>query len=119
MPTNSFTQLDVWKKAHQLTLAVYRLTTRFPRHERFGLTSQMQRAAISVPANIAEGYGRRAPRDKAHFYNIAASSAEELRYHLILSRDLGYHAGDPEPLQMLDEVAGMLRRLWERTLTRV
>ena len=77
MATTRFTQLEVWKKAHQAVLDVYRLTTGFPADERFTLVSQMRRAAISIPANIAEGYGRRAPRDKARCYTIGQGSNEE------------------------------------------
>ncbi len=85
-----FTQLEVWKRAHQAVLEIYRKVREFPSDERFILGSQVRRAAISVPANIAEGYSRRKSKDKAHFYTIARSSAEELRYYLILARDLGY-----------------------------
>jgi four helix bundle protein len=119
MPTTSFMQLDVWRKAYEVNLAIYRMTERFPRHQLFGLTAQMQRAAVSIPANIAEGYGRRAPKDKARFYNIAAASSEELRYYLILSKDLGYQPGDDAVWLKLDQVCGMLRRLWEKTLSGV
>jgi four helix bundle protein len=90
MARNRFTQLEVWKKAHQNVLDVYRLTQGFPADERFLMVSQMRRAAISIPANIAEGYGRRAPRDKARCYTISQGSAEELAYLVILARDLGY-----------------------------
>jgi four helix bundle protein len=117
MATRSFTQLDVWKKAHQVTLEIYRITECFPRHQLFGLTSQMQRAAVSVPANIAEGYGRLAPKDKARFYNIAFSSAEELKYFLILSKDMKYRLDDAALDETLEDVSRMLRRLTESTLT--
>ena len=85
-----FEDLIVWRKAHQLVLEVYRLTASFPNEERFGLISQMRRAAVSIPANIAEGFKKAGSRDKANFYNIAQGSLEELRYYLILSMDLGY-----------------------------
>lgn len=88
-----FTDLIVWQKAHAFVLAVYRLTGRFPPDERFGLTSQLRRAAVSIPANIAEGFRRTGQLDKARFLNIAQGSLEECRYYLILARDLGY-AGD-------------------------
>ncbi len=90
MAINSFEQLDVWQEAHRLVLGVYRLTEQLPSHERYGLISQMRRAAVSVPANIVEGFKRRGLRDKAHFYNIAQASLEELRYFFILCRDLGF-----------------------------
>jgi four helix bundle protein len=117
MPTTSLTQLDVWKKARLITLSIYRITEFFPRHQLYSLTAQMQRAAISIGTNIAEGYGRRAPRDKAHFYTVSKGSAEELLHCLIVSGDLGYFKGDPALFQTLDEVGGMLRRLIQKTLT--
>jgi four helix bundle protein len=86
----SFRELTVWRKAHELVLAVYRLTESFPEREKFGLTHQMRRAAVSVPANIAEGFGKRSPADKARFLNMAEGSLEECRYYLILAQDLGY-----------------------------
>ncbi len=116
MATNRFTQLEVWKAAHQAVLDVYRLTRSFPDDERFVLTSQMRRAAMSVPANIAEGYGRRRPLDKARFYTISQGSNEELGYFLILARDLGYTKDVDALSERLDSVGRMLRRLIERTL---
>ncbi len=86
----NFEDLKVWQKAHQLVLKVYKITKDFPREEKFALTSQMRRAAISVPANIVEGFKKRGRRDKTNFYNIAQGSLEELKYYIMLSRDLGY-----------------------------
>ena len=83
--TNNFEDLDVWKNAHQFVLTVYKLTNQFPKEELFGLTSQFRRAAISIPANIAEGYKKRGIKDKLRFYNISEGSGEECRYYLILS----------------------------------
>jgi four helix bundle protein len=80
----SFSDLMVWKKAHEFVLAVYRLTESFPERERFGLSHQMRRAAVSVPANIAEGFGKRSQAEKARFLNIAEGSLEECRYYLII-----------------------------------
>ncbi|GIW03862.1 MAG: four helix bundle protein [Thermomicrobiales bacterium] len=85
----AFKELKVWQKAHSLTLEAYRVTASFPREELFGLTSQVRRAASSIPANIAEGCGR-GGGDLARFCELAAGSASELEYHLILARDLGY-----------------------------
>lgn len=87
---DSFQQLDAWKEAHRLVILVYRVTEYFPSHERFGLVAQMRRAAVSIPANIAEGFKRRGIREKVRFYNIAEGSLEELKYYCILSEDLGY-----------------------------
>ena len=87
MPTprpaaQSFGDLVVWQKAHQFVLSVYRLTESFPDREKFGLSHQMRRAAVSVPANIAEGFGKRSQAEKARFLNIAEGSLEECRYYL-------------------------------------
>ena len=83
-----FRQLKVWQKAHELTMAVYRATARFPREELFGLTSQIRRSSVSIPANIAEGCGRVTHNDFSRFLTIAMGSASELEYHLLLSNDL-------------------------------
>jgi four helix bundle protein len=119
MATTSFTQLQVWQAAHEVTLAIYKMTPSFPVEERFGLSQQLRRAAVSVAANIAEGYGRRSPPDKARFYTISEGSAEELKYYLILVRDLGYTAPLPALCSRLDEISRMLCRLIDRTLKRV
>ena len=84
----NFRELEVWEKGHELTLAVYRATARFPNDERYGLTSQMRRSCVSVPANIAEGCGRGGDADLARFLQIAAGSASELEYHLLLANQL-------------------------------
>ena len=117
MPTTSFTQLEVWQKTRQLTLGIYKLTERFPKHQLFSLTSQAQRAVLSIGANIAEGYGRRAPKDKARFYTMSKSSGEELLHYLYVSQDLGYHQGEPALEQSVNAVKAMLVRLTQKTLT--
>jgi four helix bundle protein len=105
--SRNFQDLDVWKKSHAWVLDVYRLSENFPKHELFGLTSQLRRAAVSVPANIAEGFKRKGIPDKARVYNIAQGSLEECRYYLILVRDLRY--ADTEKLaEDLDEVSRLL-----------
>lgn len=83
-----FRQLQVWHKAHQLTLTLYQLTVSFPRHEIYGLTSQIRRAAVSIPSNLAEGCGRDGDAELARFCSIARGSASELEYHLLLAHDL-------------------------------
>ena len=83
-----FHELRVWQKAHQLALAVYQVTAKFPREELYGLTSQLRRCTASVPANLAEGCGRSSDADFARFCSIAMGSASELEYHLLLARDL-------------------------------
>ena len=90
MAIERFEQLEVWQEAHRMVLDVYGTTKSFPAGEKFGLVSQMRRAAVSVPANIAEGFKRRGLKDKSHFYNMAQGSLEELRYYFVLSRDLSY-----------------------------
>src|SRR5437762_12198620 len=86
----TFRDLLVWRKAHEFVLGVYRFTATFPKTETYGLALQMRRAAVSIPANIAEGFARRSDADEVRFFNIAAGSVEESRYYLILSQDLGY-----------------------------
>ncbi len=113
-PAEKFQDLVVWQKAHALVLAVYRLTSTYPRAEMFGLTSQMRKAAVSVPANIAEGFKKRGRADKARILNIAEASLEELRYYFILSTDLGYAPKTPESAKA-EEVARMLGA-YSRTL---
>ena len=93
-PAKTFEDLIVWQKSHALVLGVYRESASFPKHEIFGLTSQLRRAAVSVPANIAEGFRKRSKLDKARFLNIAQTSLDEVRYYLILARDLGYLPSD-------------------------
>lgn len=109
LPAQNFQELIVWQKAHQFVLGVYRLSKLFPLEERYGLTSQFRRAAISVPANIAEGFKKRGRADKVRFMNIAEGSLEECRYYLILTKDLGY--GDTRELHsQLEEVSKLLGR---------
>jgi four helix bundle protein len=105
-PAKSFEDLIVWQKSHQLTLLVYRVTADFPKSELYGLVSQMRRAAVSVPANIAEGFKRRKNPDKARCMNIAQASLEELRYYFLLSRDLGYL--NEIERDRIDEIARLL-----------
>ena len=85
-----FRELKVWQKSHHLTLDVYKITSVFPREERYGLMSQVRRASSSIPANIAEGCGRRGDAEFARFLQIDMGSACELEYHLLLARDLSY-----------------------------
>jgi four helix bundle protein len=105
-PAQTFEDLIVWQKSHQLTLLVYSVTTAFPKTELYGLVSQMRRAAVSVPANIAEGFKRRKNPDKARCMNIAQGSLEEVRYYFLLARDLGY-LKDIERSR-IDEIARLL-----------
>ena len=115
-PAKTFQDLLVWQKAHSFVLLVYRLTGTFPKHELFGLSSQFRRAAVSIPANIVEGFGKRSTADKARFFNIAQGSVEECRYYLILSKDLGY-GDDPDINSLLHEVSKLLAAYSRRVLS--
>jgi len=106
--SQSFRDVIVWQKAHAFTLQVYRATEAFPKHELFALTSQLRRAAASIPANFVEGFRKRTTPDKLRFYNIAQGSADECLYHLILANDLKYT--DTTALQAdLEEVLRLLQ----------
>ncbi len=103
----TFRDLVVWRKAHEFVLAVYPFTGSFPQRETFGLAHQMRRAAISVPANIAEGFGKRSKPEKARFLNMAEGSLEESRYYLVLAQDLGY-GNTEEQMRLLEQVSRLL-----------
>ena len=106
-PAKSFEDLVVWQKAHDFVLGVYKYTTGFPKEEMYGLTSQFRRAAVSIAANIAEGFKKRGEKDKVRLMNVSQGSIEECRYYLILAHDLNY--GDNHKLNMkLDEVSKLL-----------
>ena len=107
---HTFKNIKVWQKAHELVLEIYKLTTNFPLSERYGLTSQIRRSAVSIPTNIVEGYKRRSDKEFAHFLNIADASLEETKYHLLLGNDLKYiNNGDYERLIVgAEEVGRML-----------
>ena len=118
IPARSFRDLIVWQKAHAFVLATYRLTSGFPRQETYGLTSQMRRAAVSIAANIAEGFRKRGRGDKARFLNIAEGSIEESRYYLILAQDLDYARTD-SLREAIDEVSRILNSYSRAILTSV
>ncbi len=113
-----FKNLDVWQKAHQLTIAVYKASVVFPQDELYGLTSQIRRAASSIPANIAEGCGRKGNVELSRYLQIAFGSASELEYHLILSHDLNLITdGIYQDLSnQVDEVKKMLTGLMRKTV---
>ena len=108
-----FRQLKVWEKAHQLALAVYKATKSFPKEELYGLTSQIRRASMSIPTNIAEGCGRNTDAEFARFLQIAMGSASETEYQLILAHDLEFLSKDAhEQLHTdVEEVKRMLASL--------
>ncbi|MGK7369472.1 MAG: four helix bundle protein [Candidatus Halalkalibacterium sp. M3_1C_030] len=89
-PAKTFQDLIVWRKSHGFVLDVYRHTSNFPNSELYGLTSQFRRAAVSIAANIAEGFKKRGKKDKGRFLNISQGSLEECRYYIILAEDLEY-----------------------------
>jgi four helix bundle protein len=117
----NFRKLRVWQRAHELTLSVYRLTLSFPPEERFGLTSQIRRAASSVGANIAEGCGRTGDPEFARFCSIAMGSASELEYHLLLAQDLklialsDYEELGPRATEVKQMLAALLRKLRDKS----
>jgi four helix bundle protein len=110
----TFRDLTVWRKAHEFVLEIYRFTSAFPKSEMYGLVQQMRRAAVSIPANIAEGFTRRGKNDKACFMNIAESSLEECRYYLTLAQDLGY--GKTELLMNRGEEVSRLLNAYARAI---
>ena len=101
--------LEVWQRAHRLTLDLYRCTDKFPKSELFGLVSQIRRASSSIGANLAEGCGRRRNRELARFSSIALGSANELEYHLLLARDLKFM--DPEQHKDFEEQIQRIGRM--------
>jgi four helix bundle protein len=105
-----FRQLKVWEKSHQLALAIYKATKAFPKEELYGLTSQIRRASMSIPTNIAEGCGRNTDREFARFLQIAMGSASETEYQLILARDLDFLPNDSYE-QLHNEVEEIKRML--------
>ena len=107
MPARTFQDSAAWQKAHAFVLATYLYTSGFPRIETYGLTSQFRRAAVSIAANIAEGFRRKGRADKARFFNIGQASIEECRYYLILAQDLGY-GSSAAPMCLLEETSKVL-----------
>jgi four helix bundle protein len=113
----SFEKLEVWKKAKDLTLNIYKITRQFPDEEKFGLVSQLRRAAVSISSNIAEGSSRRSSKDQSRFYVIAFSSAIEVLNQMIISNELEYLTDDiyGELRAELETFTAMLNRLNEST----
>lgn len=111
-----FRTLKVWEKAHTLTLMIYKATATFPKQEMYSLTNQIQRAAVSIPANIAEGCGKDSDAELKRYFQIAMGSSSELEYLLLLAHDLGYLSGEPyQPLHNeLVEVRRMMNAFIQR-----
>jgi four helix bundle protein len=110
----SFQDLDIWRKGHQLVLNLYPATRAFPTEELYGLTSQIRRAVLSIPTNIAEGCGREGKAELARFTQIAMGSAFELEYHLLVARDLGYL--DPTLYNKFNQELLILKRMMNKFL---
>lgn len=112
----TYRDLLVWQKAHALVLFTYNVTAKFPSEERYGLVSQMRRAAISVASNIVEGFERKSVKESANFYQIAGASLEELKYQYLLSRDLGYCSlADYEKADRLSNEVGKMLWSWHQS----
>jgi four helix bundle protein len=117
----NYRDLQIWTKAHNLTLELYKLSRQFPKEEVYGLTSQLRRAASSIGANLAEGCGRQSNPKFARFVRISMGSASELDYHLLLSRDLGFLENDTyqRTSKSLTEVRKMLASLLSTVETEI
>ena len=113
---NSFKDLIVWQESHHFVLEIYKLTQVFPHDERYGLTSQMRRAAVSIPANIVEGFGRSGKKDKVRFFNIAEGLIQECHYFLLLSKELNYH-NNTKLIGDLNKIGKMLKGYIKRIKT--
>ena len=112
----SFIEITAWQKSHTLVLEIYRITSQFPKQEEYCLTSQIRRAAISIPSNIAEGFKRKSAKDSDHFYNIADGSLEEVKYQLILSKDLQYiNSYEFDRIWLLAEEVGKILSGWKKS----
>jgi len=110
MNVHSYKELIVWQKSIQLTKLIYSITRHFPKDEQFGLTSQIRRATISIPSNIAEGYGRRSHKEYKQFYSIAYGSALEVDTQIFIAKEIGYVKSDEfeSVLSILNEIIRML-----------
>ena len=116
----SFTDLTAWKRGHELVLMVYRNTDSFPQKERFSLTDQMRRAAVSITSNIAEGFSRQSQKEKVQFYSMAKASLTELQNQLLIARDIGYLAKEDftslanQSVQISKLLSGLIRAIRSR-----
>ncbi len=115
----TFEDILAWKKSHKLTLSIYKITEKYPKIEEFGLKQHTRRTAFSVPSNIAEGFKRKSNTDSSRFYNISEGSLEELKYQLLLAKDLGYiGSSDYIDIFELAEETGRLLYGWKKSLQR-
>ncbi len=115
----TFRDLNVWQKSHDLVLKIYKTTQDFPLDEKYGLVAQLRRSASSIPTNIVEGFKRKSKKDYAHFINVADTSLEETKYHILLAKDLGYlKNGHFDSLMVsCDEIGRMLYGLHKKLTT--
>jgi four helix bundle protein len=112
----TFRDLKVWQKSHELTLLVYRFTAGFPVDERYGVTSQVRRAAVSVASNIVEGFNRASTKNSLHFYNMARASLEEMKYQCLVARDLNYLTKEKyQTIISLSEEVGRMLNAWSKS----
>jgi four helix bundle protein len=116
MPVKSYRDLNVWKAAVELVICVYRRTEKFPKHEVFGLAGQIQRSAVSIPSNVAEGHARASDKEFHHFLSISLGSLAELETQLIIAEKLDYIKSESmnELLAKSDELGKMLKSLQKR-----
>ena len=119
MEVRSYRDLLVWQLGTKIALAIYRQTTSFPREELYGLTSQLRRAAVSIPSNIAEGQGRRSPREFVNFLSIAYGSVREVETQVEIARRLGYLASEDASrlVDQMDEVGRLINGLSQSIAT--
>ena len=117
MATSSYKELIVWQKAHSFVLNGYTFSEKFPKGELFGLTSQFRRAAVSIAANIAEGYAKKSLSDKIRFFNISQGSLEECSYYIVLSKDLKYIT--KEQSDILEELSNDIGKLLQSYINRI
>lgn len=108
MKTQSFKDLIVWQRSYELVLEIYKMTGVFPKSEIYGLSQQMRRAAVSIPSNVAEGYGRKHRKEYDQFLSIAYGSLLELETQFLLARDLGFVSENRTEQRLLKEVGSML-----------
>ncbi|MDO9255854.1 MAG: four helix bundle protein [Bacteroidales bacterium] len=117
--THSFKDLIVWQKAHQLVISIYKATKLFPKEEVFSLTNQVRRAAVSIAANICEGYKKKTIPNQLNFLNIAEGSLEEVKYYIILSKDWQYiNEKDYKQLTNSAEEVGRLINGYEKAISK-
>ena len=114
----NFTDLIAYKKSHALVLDVYFLTKKFPLDERFALTDQMRRSAISITSNIAEGFSRNSSKDKAHFYSISKGSLTEIYSQILISKDLGYIKEESIIIEKIEECTRLISGLIKSAMSR-